>query len=252
MKPRLFIGSSAESLDIAYAIQENLEHDCESTVWTQGVFDLSSSVLDSLLQVLDRFDDAVFVFAPDDLVIIQGNKNAAARDNVVFEMGMFIGKLGKAKCFFIVPRSTSRLHVPSDLLGITPLEFNPGREDGNLVAALGPACNRMRRAMGISAARGRSATDREIIERALLNTIYKLFFRDDRAKIVRFLPDGDIADGKNNNEHSWRIVKGRLELLNSNGGIHSRFRFDPSSTQFFIERSPDTKCPYEQHLEPLK
>jgi hypothetical protein len=252
MRPRLFIGSSVESLDIAYAIQENLECDCDPTVWTQGVFDLSSSTLDSLLQVLDRFDNAVFVFSPDDLTTIRGDDKAVARDNVVFELGLFIGRLGRDKCFFIVPRNTSKLHIPTDLLGIKPLEFSPDRDDENLVAALGPACNKIRRAMGISPVRRRSATDREIMEQALLNTIYKLFFRDDRAKIVRFLPDGEIADGKNNNEHSWRIEKGKLELLNSNGEIHSRFRFDPASKQFFIERSPEIRCPYEQHLEPLK
>ena len=252
MRPRLFIGSSVESLDIAYAIQENLERDCDPTVWTQGVFDLSTSTLDSLLQVLDRFDNAVFVFSPDDLATIRGDDKAVARDNVVFELGLFVGRLGRDKCFFVVPRNTSKLHIPTDLLGITPLEFSPDRDDANLVAALGPACNKMRRTMGISPLRNRSATDRDVMEQALLSTIYKLFFRDDRAKIVRFWPDGEIADGKNNNEHSWRIEKGKLELLNSNGEIHSRFRFDPASKHFFIERSPEIKCPYEQHLEPLK
>lgn len=39
------------------------------------------------------------------------------------------------------------LHLPSDLLGLTPATFIPDRQDGNLVAALGPACSRIRRAM---------------------------------------------------------------------------------------------------------
>jgi len=49
MKPRIFIGSSSEKLEIAYAIQQNIEHDAQPTVWTQGIFQLSNSTLDSLL-----------------------------------------------------------------------------------------------------------------------------------------------------------------------------------------------------------
>jgi len=38
-RPRIFVGSATESLDIAYAVQENLEHNAEITVWTQGIFE---------------------------------------------------------------------------------------------------------------------------------------------------------------------------------------------------------------------
>jgi predicted nucleotide-binding protein len=74
MKPKVFIGSSAESLDIAYALQENLEHDGEITVWSQGIFDLSKFTLDALMDVLDSFDFGVFVLAPDDIIKIRGKE----------------------------------------------------------------------------------------------------------------------------------------------------------------------------------
>lgn len=143
--PRLFIGSSAEALDVAYAIQENLEFDAETTVWSQGFFNPSANALNELMVGLARFDFAAFVFAPDDTVRMRGREHAAVRDNVIFELGLFFGALGMQRCFFVAARSHIPLHLPTDLLGVAPLTFSSQRSDGNLVAALGPACNRIRR-----------------------------------------------------------------------------------------------------------
>ncbi|CAL8474486.1 TIR domain-containing protein [Caballeronia sp. S22] len=151
MKPRVFIGSSVEGLDIAYAVQQNLLHDVEATVWTQGVFDLSDTTIESLTSVLESSDFAVFVFSPDDAVKMRDVTHNAVRDNVLFEFGLFIGKLGRSRVFYIVPSDVD-LHIPSDLLGITPGKFPNSRSDNNLQAATGPACNQMRkqiRALGL-------------------------------------------------------------------------------------------------------
>lgn len=145
MKPSIFVGSSVESLDTAYAIQENLEHDAEVTVWTQGIFDLSKYTLDALVDQLDESDFGVFVFSPDDVERIRGKTVATARDNIVFELGLFVGRLGKERSLILLPRGCEDLHLPTDLLGITPGMFEAKRQDGNLVAALGPACSKIRK-----------------------------------------------------------------------------------------------------------
>lgn len=145
MKPRVFIGSSVEQVDLAYAVQEGLEHDVEATVWTQGVFQLSRSTMASLVDQLDVTDFAVFVFAPDDLTAIRKEIFSTVRDNVIFEIGLFAGRIGHERCFIITPRNADELHLPTDLLGITPAEYEPNRQDKNLVAALGAACNRIRK-----------------------------------------------------------------------------------------------------------
>jgi hypothetical protein len=144
-RPQVFIGSSTEKLDVAYAAQENLEHSAEVTVWTQGIFELSDTTIEALVSALARFDFAVFVFASDDILRMRKTTTRTVRDNVLFELGLFVGRLGKNRCFLLVPRGAEGLQLPSDLLGITPGTYDSKRQDGNLLAALGPACSKLRR-----------------------------------------------------------------------------------------------------------
>lgn len=146
-KPRMFIGSSSENLDLAYALQEGLDHAVECTVWTQGVFELSRNTMASLIDQLDESDFAAFVLSPDDVTLMRGKEVSSVRDNVIFELGLFVGRLGTERCFLVVPRGAEGLHLPTDLAGITPADFDADRQDKNLVAALGPACNRIRKAI---------------------------------------------------------------------------------------------------------
>lgn len=145
-KPRVFVGSSVEGLAVAYAIQTNLLHDCELTVWSQGAFELSKTTIESLMDLLNQVDFAIFVFTMDDILEIRGDKKFSVRDNVLFEFGLFLGKLGRERVFFVIPQGTN-MHLPTDLLGITPATFDNNRTDRNLVAATGPACHAVRQAL---------------------------------------------------------------------------------------------------------
>jgi len=146
VKPRIFIGSSSEGLAIAYALQSNLEGDGEVTAWTQDVFRPSEFVLDSLLRQLDAADVGVFVFSPDDTIVIHNVEQPTVRDNVIFEVGLYVGRLGRERCFMVAP-SNSNPRLPSDLLGVTVVSYDSTRSDGRLEAALGPASGKIRLAL---------------------------------------------------------------------------------------------------------
>ena len=102
-RPRAFIGSAKEHIALARAVQENLDDDFETTVWDQGVFGLSRYTLDALQEELDRSDLGIFVLAPLDLSLLRGRARTVPRDNVIFELGFFAGRLGYHRTFFITP-----------------------------------------------------------------------------------------------------------------------------------------------------
>jgi hypothetical protein len=135
--PRVFIGSSTEGLRVAKTIQLLLDHTCEVSIWSQGVFGLGEGSLEALVNSLDLFDFAILVLTPDDLVETRGNVRQAPRDNVLLELGLFIGFLGRDRSFAVYERSAN-LHLPTDLAGVTMATYKL-HESGNLRSSLGAA-----------------------------------------------------------------------------------------------------------------
>jgi Predicted nucleotide-binding protein containing TIR-like domain len=144
-RPSIFIGSSSEGERIANAIQENLEGDGDVRVWRQGVFELGNSYLDSLIEELDKVDFAILVLTEDDITISRNQQTVSPRDNVLFELGLFMGRLGKNRSFFVYDKNKD-IKMPSDLSGINGAAFTM-QESGILTASLGAACNKIRNAV---------------------------------------------------------------------------------------------------------
>lgn len=69
-------------------------------------------------------------------------------------------------------------------------------------------------------------------------------------KEITFLPDGQIGVGRNENEHRWRIREGTLEILNSEGNVFSRFRYDKERRLLDHTNDPDTQSLRNQKISP--
>lgn len=143
-RARVFVMSSTEALPVARALQESFLHDpFDITLWNDGVFRASQYSIESLVQQLDVSDFAIAIAQPDDLVVTRGSVRATPRDNVLFELGLFIGRLGRHRSFLLEPLKEG-VNLPSDLSGITTIPYKSGQES-DLLSRVGPACNQLRR-----------------------------------------------------------------------------------------------------------
>ena len=129
MRPRIFVGSSVKGLPVAQAIKKELEGEAEVRLWKEGIFKSTHAPIETLMTALNAYDFAVFVLLPEDPQQIRGRSKVGVRDNVLFELGLFLGRLGRERVFFVAPRgvSTPELNLPSDLSGITPASYDPRR-----------------------------------------------------------------------------------------------------------------------------
>jgi len=139
---RIFIISSAEALEIARTIQNAFDHDpFNVTVWTDGVFRASHYSIESLERALDQSDVAIAVAQPDDITESRGQRLATPRDNVIFELGFFMGRLGRHRALLVEPRG-EEIKLPTDIAGINTITYRYDAAD--LTRSLATACNRLR------------------------------------------------------------------------------------------------------------
>ena len=123
--PVLFIGSSREALPIASTIHNALKRKLDVTLWSKSVFRASEVSIESLEKQIPEIDFAALVLSPDDRVISRRRGSDAPRDNVIFELGLFMGGLGRHRTFLVKPRGID-LKLPTDLLGVTSIDYTDG------------------------------------------------------------------------------------------------------------------------------
>lgn len=123
----IFIGSSSESLPLLRQIEGVLLRGGHRIrAWDDhGVFPVGDFVLERLHEEARSVDAAVFVLAAHDQR--EGTRRgAAARDNVLCELGMFLGELGRHRAVLCWDGVAQ---LPSDLAGVTVLKIGACEHD---------------------------------------------------------------------------------------------------------------------------
>lgn len=123
MKPRIFIGSSKESVKIAEKVKSLLDGEYVCQLWCDNFFDLGQCTYHELLKKSLSFDYAIFIGGKDDYVRRESDRTHkyAARDNVYLEFGLYAGILTYARCFFLIQEGCQ---IASDLLGVNVVFFD--------------------------------------------------------------------------------------------------------------------------------
>ena len=145
-KPRLLVGSSSEGRDVAEAVRDHLgDAGLDLHLWSDpGVFELSHTAIESLEAARDAFDFAVLILTPDDVVKVRGSEYSVPRDNLIFELGMFVGSIGRRRAFLFAPLEPC-VKLPTDLAGVI-VAFYGIRHD-NQPYDVGAACAKVQRAI---------------------------------------------------------------------------------------------------------
>ncbi|PWU12010.1 MAG: cyclic nucleotide-binding protein [Terriglobia bacterium] len=143
-KPVLFIGSSTEGIPIAEQIRNCIRsRQLVTRIWTDGVFEASRTSIESLFASAQVADFAALLLTPDDITFSKRMKKASPRDNLVFELGLFMGVIGRERVFILKPRG-AEIKIPSDLFGVTWIEYPP-RGPRSLRARIAPICRQISR-----------------------------------------------------------------------------------------------------------
>lgn len=125
-KRRVFIGSSTEELPLAEIAKARLSADFDVTIWNDNLWDtavfrINQNFLSDLMKASLQFDFGILLGTADDRVQYRGEEKLQPRDNVLFELGLFIGRLGTSKCAFVIDKE---IKFPSDFQGITLARFS--------------------------------------------------------------------------------------------------------------------------------
>ena len=133
----VFIGSSREGGEYAKKLKILLDeklckYNLQCVVWDEpGTFTLSDTTISNLeklgKELRKNFGYAILLLTPDDKIEHRGKEYFVPRDNVVFELGLFTGILGRQRTFCVSPANVS-IKMFSDWRGVTNAVYTYEKE----------------------------------------------------------------------------------------------------------------------------
>ena len=129
IKPNVFVMSSSPGRTVSDAVVEVLrETDELDVVYWPGAFAKGAPFMETLRTATLRFDFGVLVITPDDTAHVRGVKVTQPRDNVIFELGLFLSALGTRRALpILVSKGGKPPSLPSDLLGVEMIRVDVRR-----------------------------------------------------------------------------------------------------------------------------
>jgi len=142
-EPIVFIASSSECLDVVREIQSCFGRDKFTTKpWTDSVFIPTKTPIEDLVSLVRNIDFGLVILSGEDVVRSRKKLADAPRDNVIFELGMLIGAIGRERTF-IISEDGIDIKIPSDLIGVNHLKFK--QNGSSLQSRISPVCNEIRK-----------------------------------------------------------------------------------------------------------
>jgi predicted nucleotide-binding protein len=145
--PKIFLVSSGEGKKEMGLIAEDLKNNqgtddhFDVNPWNdQGIFAPSSHIMETLEREAKLSDFAIIVLSADDKLDCRKQKWLSPRDNVILELGLFIGAIDRDRVFIVEPESgnsffkffginNKRLKLPTDLDGITRMRYKTSNKE---------------------------------------------------------------------------------------------------------------------------
>ncbi|OEU67932.1 MAG: hypothetical protein BA863_18235 [Desulfovibrio sp. S3730MH75] len=222
---RVLVLSSSESLPVARAVQTELNCEgIEPTVWDQSNF--SGWLLQDIVTAIADFAFVVVVVSADDHIKSRGIQNPSPRDNVILELGMAIAMNGVCRTAVLCTDSPT-VKLPIDIEGLVVKRYFT-RTDGNVRAAVAPACSEILDAFDREAASG-VVMPPGLFYQALEDLNYRLF-KKNRQRV-------DIVIGVN---HGGAILGSKLYYMN-----RQLFHF----TVFWIDVYSNLRSRLDRHAD---
>ena len=129
-RSKVFIASSGRLFVLAERLRDELATDfCQATLWSEeDRLQPGSTIIEMLEGAAKQYDFAVIILARDDVLTSGTGEVSKARDNCVFEAGLFMSARGRKRCVLV--NSVEQSDLPSDLSGILSIRFRTFKSEG--------------------------------------------------------------------------------------------------------------------------